>query len=97
MNPMVHHTKNRVKLNPMLGKCAKKKKTRSPPCSIFATKRPQQQKRKQGRFEQPTTVRAPDIHASAEWATSKEIEAIVWHVVMFERRMLTRPYLRVKS
>jgi len=94
---MIDSSKIRVNLISVLVKCASKEEIIVPLGAIFATKWPQQQKRKQDRFEQPATVRAPDIHASAEWATSKEIEAIVWHVVMFERRMLTRPYLRVKS
>jgi len=49
--------------------------------AILAAKWAQQQKRKQDRFEQPATVRTPDIHAAAEGTTSKEIEASVRHVV----------------
>jgi len=90
-------SKIRVNLICVLVKCASKEEIIVPLGAIFATKWPQQHKRKQDRFEQPATVRAPDIHASAEWTTSKEIEATVWHVVIFERRMLTRRYLSVKS
>ena len=86
-----------VNLISVLAKCTSKEEIIVPPGAIFATKWPQQQKRKQDRFEQPTAVRAPDVHAAAEWATAKEIEATVWHVLRFERRMLTRPYLSVKS
>jgi hypothetical protein len=90
-------SKFRVNLISVLAKCTSKEEIIVPLGAIFATKWPQQQKRKQDRFEQPTTVRTPDIHAAAEWATSKEIEASMWHVVTFRRRMLTRPYLSVKS
>jgi hypothetical protein len=90
-------SKIRVNLISVLVKCMSEEEIIVPLGAIFATKWPQQQKRKQDRFEQPTTVRAPDIHAAAEWATSKEVEASMWHVVRFGRRMLTRPLLRVKS
>jgi len=51
--------------------------------AILAAKWSQQQKRKQERFEQPATMRAPDVHTAAEGATSKEIETSVWHAVKF--------------
>jgi hypothetical protein len=72
-------------------KCPGKEEIIVPLGAILATKWPQQQKRKQNRFEQTTPVRAPDVHAAAGGATSKEIEATVWHVVRFEEGMLTRP------
>jgi hypothetical protein len=89
-------SKIRVNLISVLMKCPSKDEIIVPLGAIFATKWPQQQKRKQERFEQPTTMRTPDIRASAEWATSKEIEATVWHAVRFEEGMLTRPLPRVK-
>jgi hypothetical protein len=94
---MNHSSKVRVNLISGLVKCPSEEKIIVPLGAILAAKWPQQQKGKQDRFEQTTTVRAPDVHAAAGWATSKKIEATVWHVVRFERGMLTRPYLRVKS
>jgi hypothetical protein len=78
---MKDSSKIRVNLISVLVKCTSKEEIIVPLGAILATKWPQQHKRKQDRFEQPTPVRAPNIHAAAEWATSKEIEATVWHVV----------------
>jgi hypothetical protein len=60
--------------------------------AVFAPIRPQHQKRKQHRrFDETATMRAPDIHAPAEWATSEETKATMWHVTNFEAGMLPRP------
>ena len=75
----------KIRANPIsaLVKRPSKEEIIVPLGAILAAKWPQQQKRKQDRFEQPATVRAPNVHAAAEGATSKEIEASVWHNVRF--------------
>jgi hypothetical protein len=80
---MNHSLKIRVNLGSGLVKRPSKEEIIVPLGAILAAKWSQQQKRKQDHFEQPATMRAPDVHAAAGGATSKEIETTVWHVVKF--------------
>jgi hypothetical protein len=88
---------SRIKVDLVSGlvKCPSEEKIVVPLRAVLTTKWPQQQKWENDHFVQAAAVRAPDVHTSAEWATSEEIEASVWHGIEYGQRMLTRLHLGV--
>jgi hypothetical protein len=90
---------SRIVVNLVSGlvECPSEEKIVVPLRAVLTTKRPQQQKRKNGHFEQSAAVRASDVHASTGWATPKKIETSSGMGTGFGPRMLTRPQLRVNA